>query len=68
MEMNLKVNKMRELDDQTIERIIEQITHQVLILIQDGQAMPSAKNTVRIITTPTNPERMPRIMKAGISQ
>lgn len=44
MEMNLKVKKMKELDDETIERIIEQITHQVLILIQDGQVVPSAKN------------------------
>ncbi len=44
MEMNLKVKKMKELDDETIERIIEQITHQVLILIQDDQELPSAKN------------------------
>jgi deoxyribose-phosphate aldolase len=44
MEMNLQVKKTRELDDATIEHIIEQITHQVLILIQDDQAMPSAKN------------------------
>jgi deoxyribose-phosphate aldolase len=44
MEMNLQVKKTRELDDATIECIIEQITRQVLILIQDDQAMPSAKN------------------------
>ncbi len=44
MEMNLKLKKTRELDDATIECIIEQITRQVLILIQDDQAMPSAKN------------------------
>ena len=44
METNLQVKKKRELDDETLERIIEQITRQVLILIQDDQAMPSAKN------------------------
>ncbi len=44
MKMNLQVKKTRELDDATIERIIEQITHQVLILIQDDQVAPSAKN------------------------
>ena len=44
MEMNLQVKKTRELDDATIECIIEQITRQVLILIQDDSAMPSAKN------------------------
>jgi deoxyribose-phosphate aldolase len=44
MEMNLQVKKTRELDDATIECIIEQITRQVLILIQDDQVMPSAKN------------------------
>jgi len=44
MEMNVQVKKTRELDDATIECIIEQITRQVLILIQDDQAMPSAKN------------------------
>ena len=44
MEMNLQVKETRELDDATIECIIEQITRQVLILIQDDSAMPSAKN------------------------
>ena len=43
---------MTNLDDATVERIIEQITHEVLVLVEDGQAdadgvsVLSAKNYV----------------------
>ena len=44
METNVQVKKMKTFDDETLERIIEQITRQVLILIQDDQALRTAKN------------------------
>ena len=55
---------MRNLDEATLERVIEQITRNVLILLQEEQEKPSG-NGSSSITAQNYVERVQPVVKAG---
>jgi deoxyribose-phosphate aldolase len=57
----MKQVTMKELDQDTLERIIEQITKQVLILLQDDTFVPSGKSTPSSVITMSAHEFMSHV-------
>jgi deoxyribose-phosphate aldolase len=57
-----------ELDDQTLERIIEQITHQVLVLVQEGKLQseePGDDTVAPPLSTQNYVDRVQPVLRAG---